>query len=960
MGPENSNAGISDPLCSVSSIDEGAKIQPHLSPRVGKVEVAESGSAGDAGQGCDRAGTLLPRLLQPPFLGTQEWGTVEADHRSVSPQRLHRLPELHYGDSSVNSQGLKTRPMAYVPGFERRLLSNRDSPSRQTVPPFLSQRHLAVQSTALWSLNQSKSFYQNTQAGTSLRPFTRGKATHVPGRLVVKPGFSSGSSRANILAQVPVPKIRAGHKSGEVGINPFPESHLSGNRAGLPCWSRKTVGQESDQMDLHSGGIHSSAVTTRCSMAPSTGTLSFPRETSTLWSGSHPSTTVAIKTALEPEVRSPVLSGSTRLSVPPVHPMVDKYGTSEKRSSVRDFRCGVLPVYRQQYSRMGCSHAEFNCSRHMDRQTVSSSHQCSRTQSCLAGSTSLLSQTGQCNYCSHVRQHICCCLPEKSGGDKIPSNERSSSGHMPLGRRSGYDISTQTHPRTFECVSGPSVKERPNPKDRMEPEPDHSGQGLPSLGQATCGSICPREECKVGNIHVSDPGANVLESGQSSPVLEESLRLRVSADKPNKGMSEQNQDRGRRGHSDSPLLAKSGVVPRTSRSHHRLPTHSSSKSKAPKADLLTPLSSKPQKSQPSRLEVIQRFHQKRGFSEAIAKRLAISQRASSAGVYEYKWKVFGEWCRSKQLDPCKTSVPQLSEFLTFLFEVKHLSVSSIAGYRSGISKVFASRGINISHNEDLNMLVKSFYIERPVQRRESPRWDLMVVLRHLLKPPFEPMNKASISDITRKTAFLLTLATAKRNSEVWAFSADVRFGHNFNAATLKFLPSFLAKTVDPSRPETFYAPVTIPALGPSMGTDLPDRYLCPVRALRIYMDRKHKGNDPSCRFKRLLSAHKVGHTGDISKKTVSGWVRSVIKQAYLAVEEEDLPHLTYTNFQVRELRAFASSLAFHQSYSLKQVMEAASWRNDNTFVSFYLRDISQMGDITSAGPFVAGQKVISN
>ena len=58
MGPENSNAGISDPLCSVSSIDEGAKIQPHLSPRVGKVEVAESGSAGDAGQGCDRAGVI--------------------------------------------------------------------------------------------------------------------------------------------------------------------------------------------------------------------------------------------------------------------------------------------------------------------------------------------------------------------------------------------------------------------------------------------------------------------------------------------------------------------------------------------------------------------------------------------------------------------------------------------------------------------------------------------------------------------------------------------------------------------------------------------------------------------------------------------------------------------------------------------------------------------------------------
>ena len=40
-------------------------------------------------------------------------------------------------------------------------------------------------------------------------------------------------------------------------------------------------------------------------------------------------------------------------------------------------------------------------------------------------------------------------------------------------------------------------------------------------------------------------------------------------------------------------------------------------------------------------------------------------------------------------------------------------------------------------------------------------------------------------------------------------------------------------------------------------------------------------------------------------------------------------------------------------------MEVASWRNNNTFVSFYLRDLSQMGDVTTVGPFVAGQKVIS-
>ena len=38
-----------------------------------------------------------------------------------------------------------------------------------------------------------------------------------------------------------------------------------------------------------------------------------------------------------------------------------------------------------------------------------------------------------------------------------------------------------------------------------------------------------------------------------------------------------------------------------------------------------------------------------------------------------------------------------------------------------------------------------------------------------MRPPFEPMNMASLADMTRKLAFLLTLASAKRNSEVWAF-----------------------------------------------------------------------------------------------------------------------------------------------------------------------------------------------
>ena len=38
------------------------------------------------------------------------------------------------------------------------------------------------------------------------------------------------------------------------------------------------------------------------------------------------------------------------------------------------------------------------------------------------------------------------------------------------------------------------------------------------------------------------------------------------------------------------------------------------------------------------------------------------------------------------------------------------------------------------------------------------------------------MNMASLADMTRKLAFLLILASARKNSEVWAFSSDVHFG----------------------------------------------------------------------------------------------------------------------------------------------------------------------------------------
>ena len=295
----------------------------------------------------------------------------------------------------------------------------------------------------------------------------------------------------------------------------------------------------------------------------------------------------------------------------------------------------------------------------------------------------------------------------------------------------------------------------------------------------------------------------------------------------------------------------------------------------------------------------------------------------------------------------------IAEFLLHWFRGKQLATITLKGYRSALSSLMASRGLDISHEPDLNALIRSFSIERPRTFRGTPGWVFALVLRFLMRHPSQPMNVCSLAVLTRKTAFLLTLASAKRNSEVWAFSADVVFGHDKQSATLRFLPGFIAKTQKPDRPDTALSPVTIPALAPFTGPDLPEKALCPIRALRYSLSRTNI-SDPS-RSKRLFVSIKPGRQKDIAKATISGWIKGIIRSAYSEAKSEDIPHLTSQNVQARELRAMATSLAFHQHHSPKQVMEAASWRVDSTFASFYLRDLTP-AHLHELGPLIVDNR----
>ena len=98
---------------------------------------------------------------------------------------------------------------------------------------------------------------------------------------------------------------------------------------------------------------------------------------------------------------------------------------------------------------------------------------------------------------------------------------------------------------------------------------------------------------------------------------------------------------------------------------------------------------------------------------------------------------------------------------------------------------------------------KSFAKQRPVDRSLAPKWDLAFVLSHMCKAPFEPLDMALLFHLSVKIVFLVTLATARRVSEVHAFSIDsdhLRFSNLDGSLILRTQVGFLAKNQLPSRP----------------------------------------------------------------------------------------------------------------------------------------------------------------
>ena len=189
--------------------------------------------------------------------------------------------------------------------------------------------------------------------------------------------------------------------------------------------------------------------------------------------------------------------------------------------------------------------------------------------------------------------------------------------------------------------------------------------------------------------------------------------------------------------------------------------------------------------------------------------------------------------------------------------------------------------------------MESFHRDRPKGWQRIPSWNLSLVLHQLTKAPFVPLREASLKHLTFKTAFLLALGSGKRRSEIHAWQhKNIRHQTDWSKVSLYPSPSFLSKNQLAKEGPEGVAPVVIPALAPTLDKSLKsNRSLCPVRALRYYLDRT---SDLRQNKDLVFVSFKKGFDKDISPATISSWIKQTVILCY-----ELSHHQTHTLHQVR-------------------------------------------------------------
>ena len=946
LGGGGAKGGVQDPFLGFSSTIRGSALPEQLRPHFHQGASSRGGGEGSVAERGNGASASFSGVLQPHLRRDEGLRSLAPHHRPVVSQQVCDGDQVPDGNRPVGSVVCQAGRLDGFSGLEGCLPSSPYPSGQSTLPPVL---HLGggvpVQGSMLWAKDVSTGLHAGDGSGFGHPAQSRYSHAAISRRLASASRIRRRvSSRKGYRSK---PLRGAGHncESRQIPISTDSDCDLSGDGPQVHLFEGFSNPREGiESLDVNRGLL----VLRRAAGVPlevSVGTPSFANPADPGWQAQDEVAPTGTEEAVELPRRGvpsfleqPDPPGSqvvARGRAP--HPWLSSSASVSRRHVlVRRFR-----------RRLGRPFSGRSGSRHLVRTGEDPIHQSSGAEGYSSWSSSLPRSPGGPDNSGLLRQLDGSSLPEETGRHDFSCSQRGGTVDPEVGGRSADFPETVLYSWEAQRPGGFPLSSESGCRFRVDLSPGRSGQASQEMAGERR-SLRHSHQLSASRIFRSSQRSPECGNGRLSTNLGPSPGLRLSSLRSCSPGPQQVEGFGRSGDdADRSVLATEGVVPGPA---GVLAGATPSVARTERSSQTAPLPSVPSGApfaSTSCLETIQRFARHEGFSRRVAEQISFARRRSTRLVYQAKWDKYRKWCRDKGCSISRPTIAKVADFLLFLFEDLHLSVPCIRGYRSMLALVFRWKLPEISDSPALRDLIRSFVVQRPRFPVSPPNWDLSLVLAYLRSPPFEPLGEATFRNLTIKTLFLLSLATARRVGELQAISSRVAWlGGD---ASLSYLPEFVAKTESDTNP--IPRSFVVKSLKDFAGNLREDYLLCPVRAIKFYLQAT---SDISPRPRSLFVSPRCRQRS-LSKNALSFFLRDCISGA--GALRADVGQ----TLRAHSIRGLSTSLSFTKNWSVKQVLSAATWSSNTVFSSFYLKDVAYEWDnCRSLGPFIAAGQIFNS
>ena len=869
-----------------------------------------------------RSQTLSKRFLQYVISGTKEkWG-IEASHKFKTPKHVSEEKAFQDGNN-VKSPKLSSKGrLCNQFRSKRRLLSSENFQGTSQIPSVcISGGNLPMESNVFWANGQSQSFFQDNVCSGSIFTETGNSSVLLSRRLAISKSVKGETPTGPFTSHESPFSTRFHGQQKEILFNAFSDICVSGrsfrhDQRSSNADTRKIIESQKGSNEHIERQKYSQR------FFDSAWNDSFMSRSHSQCTVVHATNSASFTAKLESDKNAHVLPNSCYTSAQETFVLVAT-GSQHCKGQI----CSVSAFsndcnHRCEWQNgLGWSHEQQYSARPLVGVRQDATYQCVGTEGSVFDNKTFSAHSSEPKCTDQVRQHFSMPIYQSSGGDSVTTTLSFDHRPMEIGSDKQYGSESSSYQRQTQCF-GRFLESADCEGNRVVLERNSGVGDIQSVGTASDRSVRDSREQEGSTVLFMDTSSTGLSLGCPVYCMAEHVCLCVSPYTTDSKSSQSHEVISMHIDTHCTELAQTALVSTVTRTVDSMSTETSSHTKSAISREGENTSPKSRVSDLDCMASIDRSFKSKGFSESTRKLLSASWRSGTQKDYNCKFRRFCSWCREQQIDPYAASLKDCAHFLSYLFD-KGLKYKTITGYRSMLSSVLAPVDrVPVGQHPFIVRLLRGVFNKRPPVKKLIPEWDLPLVLGCLQDAPFEPMGDATLKHVTWKACFLIAITCFRRCSDLQALQLG-EGNVNVQKKGITFIRAGLAKQ---DRPSHHNSKIFVPSFPTNKKLD-------PKRALAYYLKKtecyRQSGTEDVI---RLFLALKKPHN-PVSCQTISRWLVSVIKYAHKARGKE------VKNVKGHSTRSIGPSWALFNGASLKQIMEAADWSRETTFIRHYLKPV---------------------